>query len=71
MDDKRRERYPCLDTFEDVMANYVTADYLERTALRVMAVMDWRSTMWPEGHFYAMTSAITAIPASGAGDRSP
>ncbi len=64
-------RYPRLTSLEDVMADYATAGYLERSALQVMAVMDQRTQTRPEDHFYAMIGAISTEPAASANVRGP
>ena len=54
-----RTLHPRLDSLEDVIADWVTAAYLERTAYQVMSAMDRRSSEHPEDHFNAMIGAIT------------
>ena len=61
-----RQRYPGLDALEDLIADYLTADYTLRSALQVMSNMDRRSYKVPENHFYSMIGAITHTPPSWA-----
>ncbi|KAF2109363.1 hypothetical protein BDV96DRAFT_585430 [Lophiotrema nucula] len=71
--DKRR-RYPRLDAFEDLIADYMIAGYEERSALQVMSNMDRRTESTkerPEDHFYAMVGAIIADHASSSGITDP
>lgn len=63
---ERRARYPRLDALEDLI-DYLTADYLERSALQVMGKMDRRSHGRPEDHFYAMIGAISSHLGSSTG----
>jgi len=51
---EKLEQYPRFSAFEDVIADYYTAGYEERSALQVMSNMDQRSQVRPEDHFYAM-----------------
>jgi hypothetical protein len=67
---QRRTRYPNLDGFEDVIADYMTADYADRPALQVMGIMEKRVLSNPEDRIYAMIGAITKEPAT-AQSRSP
>ncbi len=60
----QRERYPRLDAFEDLIADYMTAGYQERSALQVMSNMDRRTQQHSEDHFYAMLGAISTTRAS-------
>ncbi|OAP59322.1 hypothetical protein AYL99_06620 [Fonsecaea erecta] len=55
----RRQRYPRLDAFEDLIAEHLLAGYTERAALQVMANMDRRTQHRQEDHFYAMMGAIS------------
>ncbi|RYP66009.1 hypothetical protein DL771_007990 [Monosporascus sp. 5C6A] len=59
----KRQRYPRLDAFEDLIADYMTG-YQERSALQVMSNMDRRVQRRREDHFYAMIGAISTARAS-------
>lgn len=56
---EKRSRYPRLDAFEDVIADWMIAGYQGRSALQVMANMDRRVQEKAEDHFYAMVGAIS------------
>ncbi|KAJ9604283.1 hypothetical protein H2200_011117 [Cladophialophora chaetospira] len=60
----KRQRYPRLDAFEDLIADYMIAGYQERSALQVMSNMDRRTQRHAEDHFYAMIGAISTVRAS-------
>ncbi|ETI25784.1 hypothetical protein G647_02558 [Cladophialophora carrionii CBS 160.54] len=60
----KRQRYPRLDAFEDLIADYMIAGYQERSALQVMSNMDRRTQGRREDHFYAMMGAISTVRAS-------
>ncbi|KAN0087373.1 hypothetical protein V8E54_001061 [Elaphomyces granulatus] len=64
---EKRDRFPRLDAFEDLIADYFISGYEERSALRVMSSMDGRVQSRPEDHFYAMMGAISAAGPSSAG----
>ncbi len=66
-----RNKYPQLNSFEDVMVDCVVAGYLQRSALQVMSIMDGRTQTWPDDHFYAMIGAISTEPAAAVGRLSP
>lgn len=66
-----RGRYPRLNALDDLLADCMTAIYLQRSALQVMAIMDQRTQTRAEDHFYAMIGAITTEPASSVGLKSP
>jgi len=51
--------YPRLDTFQDLIADYMIAAYQERSALQVMSNMDRRDQENQADHFYAMMGAIS------------
>ena len=59
-----RQRYPGLDALENLIADYLTADYTYRSALQVMSNVDRRSYKTPENYFYSMIGAITHKPPS-------
>ena len=54
-----RSLFPRLDAFESLIADYMTADFLERSAIQVMAAIDRRSSERAEDYFNAMIGAIT------------
>jgi hypothetical protein len=60
----KRQQYPRLDAFEDLIADYMIAGYGERSALQVMSNMERRNQELPEDHFFAMIGAISSVPAS-------
>ncbi|RYO97843.1 hypothetical protein DL764_007240 [Monosporascus ibericus] len=60
----KRQRYPRLDAFESLIAEYVMSGYQERSALEVMSNMDRRTQRRREDHFYAMIGAISTARAS-------
>ena len=60
----KRQRYPRLHAFEDLIADYMIAGYQERSALQVMSNMDRRTQRHREDHFYAMIGAISTARAS-------
>ncbi|OQV07930.1 hypothetical protein CLAIMM_12283 [Cladophialophora immunda] len=60
----KRQRYPRLDAFEDLIAEHMLAGYQERSALQVMSNMDRRTQRRSEDHFYAMIGAISTVRAS-------
>ncbi|EXJ57181.1 hypothetical protein A1O7_07528 [Cladophialophora yegresii CBS 114405] len=67
----KRQRYPRLDAFEDLIADYMIAGYQERSALQVMSNMDRRTQGRREDHFYAMIGAISTTRASSCGILDP
>jgi hypothetical protein len=70
----KRQRYPRLDAFEDLIADYQIAGYQERSALQVMSNMDRRAESTkerPEDHFYAMIGAIIVDRGSSSGFADP
>ncbi len=64
--------FPGLSGLEVLLADYRIADYSDRSAYQVMAVMGQRVSERPEDHFYAMVGAITGKahlpPEDDAGD---
>jgi hypothetical protein len=63
----KTRRFPRLDTFQDVIADYFVAEYEQRSALVIMCNMDRRTQRDEADHFYAMIGAISAERASSAG----
>jgi len=53
--------HPRLDSLEDLIADWLTANYLERSAYQVMSDMARRVSERPDDHFYAMIGAINTI----------
>ncbi|KAL8369889.1 hypothetical protein RB595_000305 [Gaeumannomyces hyphopodioides] len=64
---ERRGARPRLNAFDDVIGEYLLAEYGSRSALQVMGIMDRREQLRPEDHFYAMVGAVSRLPASSAG----
>jgi len=66
---ERIERFPRLEAFENVILDWMTADYLNRSALQIMVIMARRTQQRDEDHFYAMIGALTtelpSLSASG------
>jgi hypothetical protein len=63
----KSRRFPRLDTFQDVIADYFVAEYEQRSALVIMTNMDRRTQGNAADHFYAMIGAISAERADEAG----
>ncbi|KAF2095087.1 hypothetical protein NA57DRAFT_79575 [Rhizodiscina lignyota] len=61
---EKAQAYPSLSAFEDLIVDWMTAAYQERSALQVMANMDRRVQERAEDHFYAMIGPMTADLAS-------
>jgi hypothetical protein len=59
---KLRSLHPRLDSLEDVIADWQTADYLERSAYQAMSAIDQRVSEREDDRFYAMIGAITTTP---------
>ncbi len=59
---RMRALYPRLDSLEDLIADYMTAAYLERSAYQAMSAMDRRFAEQADDHFHALLGAITAEP---------
>ena len=56
---EKLRRYPRLDAFEEVVGDYLSAGYGERSALQVMGNMDRRTASRGEDRFYAMMGAVS------------
>ena len=67
----KRQRYPRLDAFEDLIVDYLVAGYQARSALQVMSNMDRRTQRRPEDHFYAMIGAISTARANSVSSLDP
>jgi hypothetical protein len=57
-----RELYPKLDCLEGLIGDYMTSDYLERSAYQVMSAVSPRFSEHPDDYFNAMIGAITTTP---------
>lgn len=64
-------QYPRLSAFEDVIADYYTAGYEERSALQIMSSMDRRCQGRAEDHLYAMIGALSTARAGSGGSVEP
>jgi len=51
--------HPGLNNLEMLLADYLIADYTDRSAYQVMSVMEQRESERPEDFFYAMIGSIT------------
>ncbi len=65
---RMRALYPRLDSLEDLIADYLTAGYLERSAYQAMSAMDRRFAQQADDQFHALLGAITAEPLDGQDD---
>jgi len=65
-----RKDYPRLDTLEDLIADWLTGTYTQRSAFQVMSNLDRRYTAKPEHYFYSMIGSITKDPFDRAPDMS-
>ena len=52
------QAYPRLNNLEMLLADYLIADYTDRSAYQVMSVMELRVSERPEDYFYAMIGSI-------------
>lgn len=57
-------QFPCLDAFQELIADWTLASYQERSALQVLTNMDRRTQGRPEDRYYAMIGAISRVPPS-------
>ena len=57
-----RKRFPNLDTFEDLAADWQLAAFARRSALEIMSNMSRRSYEDPRNYFYSMIGALTETP---------
>lgn len=53
------QNHPGLNNLEMLLADYLIADYTDRSAYQVMSVMGQRVSERPEDYFYAMIGSIT------------
>jgi hypothetical protein len=56
------ERFPRLSALEDLVADWMLAGYMERSALQVMSNMDLRVYRKPTHRLYSMIGAVTDQP---------
>jgi hypothetical protein len=67
-----RQRHARLDAWETLIADWIDANYAERSAYRVMTAMVGRNAQNPDDHFYAMIGAIsTALSDPNRANQSP
>ncbi|KAL4253784.1 hypothetical protein ABKN59_002982 [Abortiporus biennis] len=60
-----RQRFPNLDTFEDLIADWMVAAYCDRSAMEIMSNMSRRSYDDDgKNYFYSMIGAVTHVPSS-------
>lgn len=57
-----RQKYPYVDTFEDVIADWIMGEFAERSALQIMSSLDRRVYEDPKNYYYAMIGAVTKVP---------
>src|SRR5439155_12836775 len=57
-----RTLHPRLDSLEDTIADWMTANYEKRTAYQAMSCMDRRTSETKDDYFNALIGAITAEP---------
>jgi len=57
-----RTLHPRLDSLEDTIADWLTADFAKRSAYQAMSCMDRRTSERKEDYFNALIGAITAEP---------
>lgn len=65
------EQHPCLDSLQQLIADYRIAEYQERSAYQVMCAMHGRVAERSEDAFYAMIGAITTEATDNRIARSP
>ncbi len=58
------QKFPGLDAFQELLADWSVACYQNRSALQVLTNMDTRSQERPEDRYYAMIGAISEVPPS-------
>lgn len=61
---EKSQKFPRLDDFQELVADWKVADYQERSALQVITNMDRRTQERPEDRFYAMIGTISRAPPS-------
>ena len=59
---KLHEAFPNLSAFEDLMADWELAGYVERSALLVMCSLKSKTNNDPNNYFYAVLGALTQEP---------
>jgi Heterokaryon incompatibility protein (HET) len=68
---EKRKRFPRLEALENVLLDYMVADFEQRSALHILFNMDKRMQLKPEDHFYAMIGAVSTTRASSTGSVQP
>lgn len=63
-----RTLYPRLDSLEDTIADWLTADYAQRSAYQAMSSMDRRTSERPDDYFNALIGTISTEPLSSGYD---
>lgn len=68
-----RERYPHLDALEELLEDWRTSAFAQRSALQVMSGMSRLNVDWRDykSAFYSMIGAVTQEPSSRASDPTP
>ncbi|KAF7511499.1 hypothetical protein GJ744_004087 [Endocarpon pusillum] len=61
---QKSHQFPCLDAFQELIADWRLAMYQERSALQVLTNMDRRTQERPQDRYYAMIGAISRVPPS-------
>jgi len=61
-----RKTHPNLDALEDLIADWMIGNYLERSAYQIMSSMDRRRSQQADDYFHAMLGALTATPPAAA-----
>lgn len=61
---QKSQKFPCLDAFQELIADWSVAFFQKRSALQVLTNMDRRTQERPEDRFYAMIGAISKVPPS-------
>jgi len=56
------QRFPRLDALEETLSDWTMADYVERSALQIMANMDRRRAVETKYRFYSMIGSVTKDP---------
>ncbi|KAI0676577.1 hypothetical protein C8Q78DRAFT_31659 [Trametes maxima] len=59
-----RRIYPHADNFQEILADWQQAGYMQRSALKIMSGMDHRTPVSPPNHFYSMIGALTNRPST-------
>jgi hypothetical protein len=59
-----RARFPRLDAFEDLIADWMVSGYTSRSALQVMSNLDRRVALEPANYYYSMIGSLTQKPSA-------